>query len=82
MMDYDSGDLDAVVELDHSPGYVLVTKRIREMIERKRTELEGIGWDQCLTEAARGYVKALREVLTIPDVLRSEIQGQIQKQKR
>lgn len=76
----DSAEIDALKELERSPGYQLVVNRIAEMILRRCFELEG-ELDEPKTNRIRGEIKALRDVLTIPEVLKGEIQQQLQKQK-
>ena len=66
---YDSSDLDAINELMESPGYALVKERIQAEIERLRDHLE-----RQADETVRGQCQALRVVLTIPEILKSEIQ--------
>lgn len=69
----DSADLDAILELERSPGYALVVKRITTEIERKRTDLENGG------NAIRlcGEIAALRVVLSIPGSLKHEARAQL-----
>jgi len=69
---YTTADLDAVVELQRSPGYALVVERINQELERRRHELEQpIGIEG--TSLARGQVQALRTVLSIPQILQQEM---------
>jgi hypothetical protein len=70
----DSGDLDALIDLERSRGYALVRERILAELERYRTGLEAdsdIGW----TSRLRGKIEALRTVLEIPEILKAEIKG-------
>lgn len=70
----DSADLDAVLELQRSPGYALVVQRLGETLERKRLELERDGED---VQLLRGEISALRVALAIPDILKDEIKAQL-----
>ena len=72
MIDPDSAELDAIKELKHSPGYALVVERITEELERNRIELEFRATPE-LTEFIRGYIKALRIVLMIFEILENEL---------
>lgn len=73
----DSADLDAIRELKESLGWAHVWKRIEEEVERRRTELEQFA-DPQLTNHLRGYIKALRMVLDLPENLKIEF---VQKPK-
>lgn len=66
-------ELDALAELAHDPGWGLVQERVRLMIERKRDDLERERESDKAAEI-RGYLAALREVLRLPDVLKTEIE--------
>jgi hypothetical protein len=82
--EWDTGDLDALEELKlkRDRGYELVRARIDKMIEWTRNDLEREG-DYPKTCYLRGYVKALRDALDLPVILRTEITGLIsQKAKR
>lgn len=68
----DSAELDALRELAFSAGYGLVVERINEEIERQRGQLEE-DLDIWQTARVRGYIAALRMVLTLPEILKSEI---------
>lgn len=70
----DSGDIDAISEMERSRGYELVADRIRQELERKRSELEK-PLDLEGTATRRGAISALRTVLSIPGILRAEIAG-------
>ncbi len=68
----DSADFDALVELEKlSAGWALVKLRIQTEITRRLTELENDG-DATATAAIRGGIRALRLVLRIPEILKSE----------
>ena len=69
---WDSGHLDAINELKESPGYALVVERIQETLEQLRNDLE-----KGASDSTRGQCKALRMVLTIPEILKSEIQASL-----
>lgn len=70
---YTSADLDALSDLVGSPGYKLFRDRVESELERRRTELERQGdAGEC-----RGRVAALRTVLGIPEILRSEMKNTI-----
>ena len=75
---YDSSDLDALVDLEQSPGYVLVAQRVVEQLELRRRKLEQ-ECDLPLTAYTRGYIAALRMVLEIPGILRAEIASQLKE---
>lgn len=68
----DSGDLDALLEMERSLGYRLLIGRIEEEIERKRNTLEQ-HCDPEITATTRGEIAALRMVLTVPENLKAEI---------
>lgn len=73
---YDSGDLDAIRELKHSPGFALYSKRVNEELERRRLELETAEKH----EYVRGLVRSLRIVIDIPAFLEDEIKSQVGKE--
>lgn len=72
----DSAEIDALKELQRSPGYELVMERIEEEMERRRDQLEDLCTQQ-LTDYTRGYLKALRTVLGIPQILIDEISKEL-----
>jgi hypothetical protein len=74
---YDSADLDAIEELERSLGWALVVERIQMQIERERTDLEKDGDPAKL----RGSIAGRRNVLTIPGILRDEIERELANQK-
>jgi hypothetical protein len=77
--DPDSSELDALVETVRSRGYELMRARVGVVLEKKRSELEtDIGAEQ--TAFDRGYIAALRMVITIPTILHEEISRTIQEQ--
>jgi hypothetical protein len=61
-------DIDSLVE---HPGFDALTVRIEEMIQAARNSLE-VSRPIEQTEHERGRVAALRSVLGLPDVLRTE----------
>lgn len=69
---YDSADLDALLELERSPGYALVTLRILDYLNDQRTELEKPA-ETNQTDLIRGKIAALRVVLGIQEILKAEI---------
>lgn len=75
---YDSSDLDAVLELERSRGYALLVARTGEELERQREECErpSSTWT---TYYAQGQVKALRTVLSIPEILKAEIKASLKE---
>lgn len=76
--DLDSADLDAIKEMIRSRGYGLVVERVKAEIERLRLDLEnGHGADEWLTNQLRGQIKAYRTLLTIPGILRGEIERKV-----
>ncbi|MBZ5578240.1 MAG: hypothetical protein LAP40_16885 [Acidobacteriia bacterium] len=72
----DSADLDAVKDLERSPGYALVRERVTAEIERLGRELEG-DLDAEKTAKLRGQLRAYRTLLTIPGILKSEIEREV-----
>jgi hypothetical protein len=72
--DYDSADLDALLELQHSPGYKLLLIRIDEELERLRDELETASGS---AEGLRGQCKALRTVLAMVEILKAEVKNSL-----
>jgi hypothetical protein len=75
----DSSELDALCDTVRSRGYELMRERILTALENKRSELEtDLGVEQ--TAFDRGYIWALRMVLTVPTILRDEISRTIQEQ--
>ena len=68
----DSAELDAIIDLEAHPGYLLVVDRIADEINRSRNALES---PKDLEETAqlRGYIKALRMVTGIPQILKEEL---------
>jgi len=72
---YDSGDLDALVELIASRGWEIARQRVAEELERKRLDLER----RTSGDFERGQVQALRMVLDIPGNLLEEIKAQLKK---
>ena len=81
---FDSGSLDALADLSVSPGYALVRERIEKEIERKREDLETVPANlrgAGSIEGLQGHIKALRTVLAMPGILKSEIKGQLDKEQ-
>lgn len=76
MPDYDSGDLDAILELERSRGYALLMGRIVEELDRQRVQCEQPS-DSWVTHYAQGQVKALRTVLAVAGILKSEIKASL-----
>lgn len=72
--DFDSADLDALIELMRSRGYMLVEKRLMETLERKRLDLERDGKD---VQLLRGEISALRVAIGIPAILKDEIKASL-----
>jgi hypothetical protein len=77
MQEYDSADLDAILELERSPGYALVVKRLNGELERRRMHLESDPGDGFLR--AQGQVGGLRTALAIPDILKAEIKASLKE---
>ena len=74
MTEPDSAEYDAIRELRQSAGYELVEERIYVELNRQCIALEQpAGGEQ--TEFIRGYIKALRTVLTIPEILENELKA-------
>lgn len=68
----DAGDLDALEELERSRGWALVKERIKSELDRAGRELEGdFGPEK--TNKQRGYIAALRMVLSLPGIRKAEI---------
>ena len=76
----DSSDLDALREMERSPGFVLYSARIATEIERLRTELEG-NRNAEQTWTARGQIKGLRTAQAIPGFLKHEISEEVKHGK-
>lgn len=74
--DYDSGDLDAIAELEASPGWALVKGRILEVLENERQGLERPA-GKAATNNRRGRILATRTILDIPSILRQEIRAKL-----
>lgn len=68
----DSSDLDALEDLKRSRGYELVWERILGELAARCRELE-TDLSQERTAALRGYIRALRVVLALPEILHEEI---------
>lgn len=73
---FDGADLDAILELQASPGYRLAIKRLEAELERRRVHLEQ-DCDLPLTAYTRGYIAALRLWLQIAAILTQEIKAQL-----
>jgi hypothetical protein len=73
---YDSGDLDAILELERSRGYALVMERITDELERQRLQCEQPS-ETWTTHYAQGQVKGLRTARAIPEILRAEIRDSL-----
>lgn len=74
----DSADLDAILEMERSPGWGLVRDRISYELERRRGELEH---PERPPDGLRGEIKALRTVLQIPDILKGEIKNAVRSKR-
>ncbi len=74
----DSGDLDALKELEQSPGYWLFKQRILDELERLRNDLEQMQ-PEILAQLTRGKINALRLVLQIPSILIGEVKTELEK---
>jgi hypothetical protein len=68
----DSSDLDALEDLKRSRGYDLVRERILGELKARAQELE-TDVSEARTAALRGYIRALRVVLALPEILIDEI---------
>lgn len=66
-----SEKLDAIREMQRSPGYELFEGRIHDELDRKRKALEEPK-DMGETASLRGAIGALRMVLSIPEILETE----------
>lgn len=71
---YDSAELDALREMERSPGYQLVLARIHEEIARRRDNLEA-DLNERQTACERGQILGLRTALSIPEILKQEIES-------
>lgn len=69
----DSGDLDALQDLERSRGYQLTMVAIAQELERRRAALEAASTPQDQTAYLRGYIAALRMVFALPATLEYEI---------
>ena len=72
----DSSDLDALSEMERSPGFLLYSARVAAEIERLRTELEG-NRNAEQTWMARGQIKGLRTARAISEILKNEISQEV-----
>lgn len=72
---YDSGDLDAVAELERSRGYGLLLGKINAELQRKRDYLEQAQDDP--VRFTQGYIAGLRMVAQLPGILKGEIKAQL-----
>jgi hypothetical protein len=79
--EYDSADLDAILELQRSPGFALFAARVNATLEVERLECEKPS-DTWMTHFAQGQVRALRTVLDIPGILRAEIKATLDGPRR
>lgn len=70
MENLDSADRDALESLVVSEGWLIVAKRVRQVIEDKRDELER-GEPQ--DERKRGFIAACRMFLALPETITGEI---------
>ncbi len=68
----DSADRDAIIELEKSPAYALLTLRMVDEIKRRGKELEEPA-DIESTQYIRGVLYGLRMSLRIPGILKAEI---------
>lgn len=74
----DSSDLDALEDLKRSRGYELLRERIDSELEARRRAIEtDLQPEQ--TWAMRGYIRALRVVLSLPEILQHEISKAIEE---
>lgn len=77
----DTHEIDALIELERSEGYKLFRERVDDMIVRRCRELEG-ELDEVKTARVRGQIAALRDVLTVPVILKAEIQQSLKLLKK
>jgi hypothetical protein len=70
--DFTTEELDAVVHLMESNGWRLVVGRVAQELDRTR---DGLEREVDPTKAAdlRGYARAMRTMLRIPEIYRDEI---------
>jgi len=68
----DSGDHDAILDMERSPGYALFVERINAELQRRQAELELTATIDS-TQFCRGTIYALRTVMQIPTILKGEI---------
>lgn len=74
----DSGDMDALEDMVRSPGYAMLRKRIEDTIVTRQRALES-DMDENRTNVERGSIRALRLVLTLPAILKTEITESIEQ---
>lgn len=72
---YNSSDLDAIRALRRSLGWLLVSERYDEELERMRLSLEQPGKG----DYERGQVKAIRTLRDVPEILEHEIKSQVKE---
>ena len=77
----DSAELDALAELERSPGWDLVKARVEWMLEKFRAALE-LPADVEKTAGLRGKIDACRQVLSVPSVLKGEIKNALETHGR
>jgi hypothetical protein len=75
---FDSSDLDAIEDLKRSRGYELVCSKLDEEIGRYQRSLE-TDLEPAQTAGCRGYIRALRMVLTLPQILHEEIAAELKE---
>ena len=74
----DSSDLDALREMQRSPGYGLLVGRIESTIDglhkdlERNSTIENTCW-------LRGEIAAYRTALTLPDILKGEISQEVKR---
>lgn len=74
----DSGDLDALYDLERHTGYFLVRYRITEELERCREALLQDA-DAIATAKLRGMASAFSTSLRILQILITELKGQLKE---
>jgi hypothetical protein len=66
---------DSIRELLRSPGWFLMRRRVEELLEQSKFLLEETQPEMSTAEA-RGRIRALRQVLLLPEVLLQEQRSQ------
>ena len=72
----DSSDLDALKELVRSPGWALVSERMKHQIRLMQSALEAAK-DMADVARCQGSLAAMRLVLRLPEILQDEVKSKL-----